>query len=174
MPEVSPGVIFPEVVIVAMRIGVISDSHGLLYYVQRAVEDMGQVDLLLHAGDHYRDASQITVPASVPIHAVVGNCDSRNDGPGEKLLEIEGVSLLLTHGHLYQVHMGISKILYRAAKLNAAVAVFGHTHVAGYQWHGGTLLFNPGSITSPRDGKGVAYGILEINDGKVIPKIVRM
>ena len=157
-----------------MRIGVISDSHGLLYYVQRAVEDMGRIDLLLHAGDHYRDASKITVPASVAIHAVVGNCDSRNDGPGEKLLEIEGIPLLLTHGHLYNVHLGLNKLLHRAAKLKAAVAVFGHTHVAGYQWHGGTLLFNPGSITFPRDGKGVAYGILEIKDGKVIPGIVHL
>lgn len=157
-----------------MRIGVISDSHGLLHYAQRAVEAMGRIDLFLHAGDHYRDAAKIIVPASVPVHAVVGNCDSRSDGPGEKLLELEGVKLLLTHGHLYQVHAGLSKLLYRAAELNAAVVVFGHTHVAGYEWYENILLFNPGSITSPRDGRGAAYGVLEIRDGQAIPSMFHL
>jgi len=168
-----PGDDFPEAVIV-MRIGVMSDSHGLLHYAQQAVGAMGKIDLLLHAGDHYRDASKIIVPASVPVHAVVGNCDARNDGPGDKLLELEGIKLLLTHGHHYLVHIGLSKLLYKAAEFNAAVVVFGHTHIAGYAWHENLLLFNPGSITSPRDGRGAAYGILEIRDGQVIPSIFHL
>ncbi len=168
-----PGDDFSEAVIV-LRIGVMSDSHGLLHYAQQAVGAMGKIDLLLHAGDRYRDASKIIVPASVPVHAVVGNCDALNDEPVEKLLELEGIKLLLTHGHVYQVHSGLSKLLHRAAELNVAVVVFGHTHIAGYEWYENLLLFNPGSITSPRDGRGVAYGILEIKDGKVIPSIFHL
>ncbi len=152
----------------------ISDSHGLLHFAQRAVQDMGPVDILLHAGDHYRDAARIIVPPSVPVHAVLGNCDSRTEGPDEKLLEVEELLLFLTHGHRYGVHSDLHRLYYRALELNAAVVVYGHTHISGYHWQDGILFFNPGSITSPRDGKEVSYGVLEISGGNINPLICHL
>jgi len=157
----------------------LSDTHELLDTAFRAIEAMGPIDLLIHAGDHYRDASKIAVAINVPVHAVVGNCDSRTEGPEEKLLEIEGAVLYITHGHRYNVKISIYSLFNRAVELKADVVIYGHTHVpgfghtkvAGYSKKEGLLIINPGSISKPRDEGRFSYGILEINNGMIKPSI---
>ncbi len=52
-------------------------------------------------------------------------------------------------------------------KKGVNIILFGHTHVGMEKNVRGITLFNPGSITLPRDGKGPSYGVLEIEeDGK--------
>ncbi len=162
-----------------MRIGLISDTHEFLDAAYKAMEAMGPVDLLIHAGDHYRDAAKIAAAINVPMHAVVGNCDPRADGPGEKVLEVGGVVLYITHGHRHNVKISTQSLCARAVELKADVAIYGHTHVpecgrilvAGHYKGEGLLLINPGSISIPRGGGGNSYGILEIRDGVVMPAI---
>ncbi|MFZ5648045.1 MAG: metallophosphoesterase family protein [Bacillota bacterium] len=162
-----------------MRIGLLSDTHGILNPAFKAIDAMGDIDLLIHCGDHYRDASKIAAWVNVPVHAVVGNCDSRMDGPDEKLLDLEGILIYITHGHRYNVKNSLMKLYYRALELKASVAVFGHTHVAGYGYtHApgcpnseGLLMINPGSVSDPRGGDRLSYGVLEIEGGVVRPGI---
>jgi len=162
-----------------MRIGLLSDTHGFLEPAMRAVEAMGNIDILIHCGDHYRDASKISASVNVPVHAVVGNCDSRMDGPVEKLLEVEGVLIYITHGHRYNVKVSIYGLYNRAVELKAGVAVYGHTHIPGYGFtrvpdcsnRDGLLIINPGSVSDPRGGNKFSYGILEIEGGVVKPEI---
>lgn len=164
-----------------MRIGLLSDSHSILDPAFRAIEAMGEIDLLIHCGDHYRDASKIAARINVPVHAVVGNCDSRMDGPAEKLLNLEGVLIYITHGHRYNVKISLLNLYYRALELKADVVVFGHTHVEGYRYgytrapycpsSEGILIINPGSISDPRDGHRLSYGMLEIEGHVVRPEI---
>lgn len=150
-----------------MRIGVIGDTHGALDRAEKALRQMGEIDMLLHAGDYYRDAGQLARLLTVPVHAVTGNCDYRAGGPEELLLDVDGVTIWLTHGHLYDVHFSDQKLLYRAREQKARVAVYGHTHVPFNQECDGVLLFNPGSVYHPRGGSGPGYGLLEITAGKV-------
>ena len=44
------------------------------------------------------------------------------------------------------------------------IAIFGHSHRAYHDWHGDTLLFNPGSPTQRRWEPSCSYGILRIDD----------
>lgn len=163
-----------------MKIGLLSDTHGIVEPAFKALEIMGPVDLLIHAGDHYHDATKIAARLDVPVHAVVGNCDSRLEGPEEKLLEIEGVRIYITHGHKYNVKMSLFGLYNRAVELRAAVVVYGHTHVAGYGYtpspgcpnREGLLLINPGSVSKPRDGDNYSFGVLEIADGMAKPGIL--
>ncbi|MCL6611113.1 MAG: metallophosphoesterase [Peptococcaceae bacterium] len=162
-----------------MRIGLLSDTHELLDTAYRAIEAMGPIDLLIHAGDYYRDAAKIAAAVNVPVHAVVGNCDSRNEGPEEKILEVEGAVLFITHGHRYNVKISIYSLFSRAVELKADVVIYGHTHipgyghtrVAGYSKEEGLLIINPGSISRPREEGRHSYGILEINGGVIKPAI---
>lgn len=162
-----------------MRIGLLSDTHQILDTAYKAIEAMDSIDLLIHAGDHFRDATKIASSINVPVHAVVGNCDSRTEGPEEKLLEIEGTRLLITHGHRYNVKISIYSLINRAVEIKANVVIYGHTHVPGYG-HAkvsgcssgeGLLIINPGSISKPTDDGRYSYGVLEINNGVVQPAI---
>lgn len=162
-----------------MRIGLISDTHEVLDTAFKAIEAMGPIDLLIHAGDHYRDAAKIAAAINVPVHAVVGNCDSRTEGPEEKVLQVDGAVLFITHGHRYNVKISIYSLFNRAVELKADVVIYGHTHipgyghtrVAGYTNGEGLLIINPGSISKPRGNGNFSYGILEIEKGIIKPDI---
>ena len=63
-----------------MRIGVISDTHGVKKAMDRVILDAGKVDLGLHAGDYSQDAPYQEAKTGVPVYAVCGNCDVYEDG----------------------------------------------------------------------------------------------
>lgn len=151
-----------------VRLGIVSDTHKDLGAVRKALEQMGEIDYLLHGGDHYQDARQLTKMTSVPVEAVVGNCDwLSSGGPEELVLQYEQVKILLTHGHQYRVKNNYDLLLERALQLGVNAVVFGHTHQAYQAWEKGVLLFNPGSLAFPRGGGKPTFGILSIEKGYI-------
>ncbi|MEW6547122.1 MAG: metallophosphoesterase [Bacillota bacterium] len=152
-----------------MRVGVLSDTHGNLALVERIMEEMGSVDLLLHAGDYYEDSCRLA-ERGVRVIGVLGNCDCRVEGPAERLVQVAGKRVLLTHGHRYRVKQDFRPLLARARELNADVVVFGHTHRAEAFWLGKVLFFNPGSLHAPC-GEGPSYGMLLISEDGVCPEL---
>lgn len=150
-----------------MRIGAISDTHGDLTAAVAAVRQMGNVAMVLHAGDHYRDGRELARRVRVPVRMVIGNCDLQLPGPAELILEAEGARILLTHGHNYRVKQRLDTLAYHAAEAGVDVVVYGHTHAAEEFRENDILFVNPGclSFTRSRDGRRT-YAIIEIEDGK--------
>ena len=72
------------------------------------------------------------------------------------------VTLFLTHGHVFGA--GMHNSVDRAPSLPAGSAlVYGHTHIKVNQEsgaHPGLWLFNPGSVSIPKDGTH-SYGIYQ-------------
>jgi uncharacterized protein len=161
-----------------VRVAVISDTHGDLYNLDQAKTLLGQVDWLLHAGDYIRDAAPAAQQLGVPperVRAVVGNCDYHLVEPAIDLIEIEGVRILLTHGHHYGVKHTLDRIYYKARESKARVVVFGHSHVALSAEDSGILLFNPGSLSQPKQpGTPPSCGLLELEAGGVISRLVHL
>lgn len=149
-----------------MRIGVLSDTHRNMEAAAQVIERLGACDLWLHAGDFYRDALELHRLYGIPLVAVVGNCDQVT-GPEEELLELEGVSVLLTHGHLYRVKFGYGQIVARAQKVGAKLVVFGHTHQPEDVVIEGVRLFNPGSLSRTRNPAGLCAGVITIGGGDI-------
>ncbi|MGR5207671.1 phosphodiesterase [Vibrio sp. PNB22_4_2] len=99
------------------------------------------------------------------IIAVRGNCDSEVD---QMLLNFPmmmdyawvlletGKRLFLTHGHLYNSEK-------RPSLREGDVIALGHTHVPVAEMQNGAVIFNPGSMTFPRNGLPRSYGLLENN-----------
>lgn len=145
-----------------MRIGAISDTHGDFRAIGEALKRMGDIELLLHAGDFYEDARRIQESVDVRVVSVVGNCDYMVRGPAEEMIAVGGRRIYLTHGHLYQVKRTLSLLIDRARSLGAHCVVFGHTHVALVSRVNGILLVNPGSPSTPRSGAGRACAVLEV------------
>ncbi|MCR4399207.1 MAG: metallophosphoesterase [Firmicutes bacterium] len=155
-----------------MRLGLVSDSHGDILKLRKALRDMGAVDVVLHAGDFYEDSRKLQVVTGVTVVGVMGNCDHFVAGPLEKVVEVAGKRILLTHGHQYGVKRDKNGLRERGSALGVNAVVFGHTHIAETFWAGGMLFVNPGSCRYGRSNQGLTYGTLDIAaDGTMMPVI---
>lgn len=147
-----------------MKIVVFSDSHGNTSNM-KAVINREKPDLILHAGDVVRDTYELrrTFP-NLPLEQVCGNCDYSGDAPNQLIVEAEGYRIMLTHGHLYHVKLGIGALLEAARKARVDAVVFGHTHEALCSLHGELWILNPGSI---RPGWQCSYGVIEVTGNEM-------
>lgn len=149
------------------RLGILSDTHGNLSLLKRAVEETGPVDMWLHAGDYIRDARWLATWCPVPVLAVAGNCDRPGDGKAEEFVEIENLLIWLTHGHRQHVKNGRGDLIWWAQQYGAQMAVYGHTHQNENQVQNSVLIFNPGSLEHSRD-EAPSWGRVSIENGKVV------
>lgn len=69
-----------------MRVGVLGDTHGKIKKAKKAVEQMGDIKLLIHTGDYYEDALILSKVSGIKVKAVTGNCDSYAPGPWKNCL----------------------------------------------------------------------------------------
>jgi len=152
-----------------MRIGVISDSHGDVRSIRQGLRQMGEIALLLHAGDHCTDIAEIEATAAFPVKAVRGNCDFGMVAPGEQIIDWVGKRILLLHGHQYQVKRTFSSLIAYAQTRAPDLVVFGHTHVPAVFTVGNTVFFNPGSLAYPRGKEAPSFGIVEVKPDNFVP-----
>jgi hypothetical protein len=140
-----------------MKIGVVSDTHGLLRLeVARA---LAGVERILHLGDVGKPSVLTALAKIAPVTTVRGNVD--REGPCGKLPETE--VLLIEGRYVYMLHDLKTLHLDPAAGKFAAV-LFGHTHVPNFYKKKGVLYFNPGSCGPRRFGLPVTVGLLTVNE----------
>lgn len=145
-----------------MRIGVFSDSHGDLTALKRAVDHAGSLDFAIHCGDYYEDLVKVFGHTQTPYEGVCGNVDFVRHAPLEQQLALGGLSIYVTHGHLYDVKYDLNRLFYKSLELEVDICLFGHTHIAQVIEKDGLILMNPGSVARPKGGQKASYGIIEI------------
>ena len=163
-----------------MDIVVISDTHGR---TDRLSEIMRRTNcgILLFLGDGLRDLQ--VVRDDVTVRAVRGNCDFYGADIPETRLEVFGpYRVFMTHGHRYSVKLGLGAAIGAAARANADVLLYGHTHVpevthlhAGDQVGGVVLqkpltVLCPGSLGAPKDGRPT-FATLTLRNEGILPSI---
>ena len=145
------------------RILVLSDSHGNLANMVAAVK-AERPDSVIFLGDGWNDASRLMQQyPELGIERVPGNCDFVVGEPMERILEIEGFRVMICHGHVYSVKMGLMRLQYAAQEKAVDVAMFGHTHRVFYDKHNGVTYLNPGSIGTAGPLSPPSYGILTLD-----------
>lgn len=155
-----------------MKVLVISDTHGNIINVMKIlkrIKPLG-VKTIIHCGDHWDDMESLKrIYPEIEIYAVFGNCDGiAQASEYNKTIQIEGVSIFITHGHKHGVRWGdYDELLIHAMAEGAHLAICGHTHAAYLEKKKGIILLNPGSISSPRDSEYPSYGILEIDASSI-------
>ncbi|MGM9552504.1 MAG: YfcE family phosphodiesterase [Clostridia bacterium] len=148
-----------------MRVLIISDSHGDTKRFDKAIVAF-EPDMIIHLGDIERDVEYLeSVYPHIRVEAVLGNNDPWVRRESEKVLDIEGVKVFITHGHTYGVWDNGFRIAKRAEELCCSIALFGHSHIPVNEVYGSVRVFNPGSISRPRVG-GYSVGIMEIENGE--------
>lgn len=157
-----------------MKVLVMSDTHGYIFNAREALDMHPEVEMVLHLGDYWRDASELSqLYPNIRFECVYGNCDIGADTiSAERTLEIDGVVIFMAHGHRYSVKWDYNRILSRAQEENATVVLYGHTHVALVDYVQNKLVLNPGSISESRSSKSESYAILNIDGGEVSADII--
>ena len=150
-----------------MRILVLSDSHGDVDSMKKAVERV-QPDQIIHLGDHWRDGAALKKAFPLlPVAQVPGNCDLYDfsaRGPDPLILSLDGHRVMLTHGHHHHVKSNLLSIRYAAMEAEAELCLFGHTHIPFLQSVDGLTLLNPGSIGSAHSHD---FAVVETDGGKL-------
>lgn len=155
-----------------MKILAISDTHGKLNRVRDIFSKLRDIDLIVHAGDHYLDAEALGDEFRIPVVTVKGNCDSGSGAKDYEIIEAECGNILVTHGHRYDVNYSLRNLMYLAEEHDCVAAIFGHTHCALSEEYDDIHFVNPGSLTLPRDGSGGTYAIIRTTEDSFDASIV--
>lgn len=138
-----------------VRIGVISDTHGLLR--PAVLEVLATCDCILHGGDINRPEILETLNAIAPLYVVRGNNDKEwaENLPHSLRVELAGTSIFMVHNKKdVPKDLGDTKVV-----------VFGHSHKYFQQEIDGRLWLNPGSCGKRRFDQEITMAVLTTKDG---------
>ena len=149
-----------------MRVLIVSDSHGINTYLDKALKDAAPFDMLIHLGDLEGSQQYIEENVTCPIEMVSGNNDFFPDLKQDKCIMIDCYKVLLTHGHRHRVYHGTEAIKDWARLNEADIVMFGHTHRPLIEMDD-VIAINPGSISMPRqENRRPTYIVMEIDKKK--------
>ncbi len=137
-----------------MKLLITGDIHGRGDILSKILKKENDFDLHLNTGDIGLDA--LTIEQAKMI-AVKGNNDIYHDLPAERLIEFQGLRILLTHGHLQNVKYGLLELIEMAKEVNANICIFGHTHDAFYKVIDKITFINPGALNGLNDKSYAVY-----------------
>ena len=160
-----------------MKILVLSDTHmprSAQDLPQAVYDRIGDVDMIIHAGDLAEKEVLDKLQSLRPTTAVCGNMDSmrlRSALKEKEVIEIEGVKIGLVHGH--GAPMNLVETVKKEFKGVDAI-IFGHSHKPMNEVKNGILFFNPGSPTDTVFAPYRSYGILEVTKGNIRGEIIKI
>lgn len=155
-----------------MRLGVISDTHGLLR--PEVFDAFVKVDRILHAGDVGDAGILDELEAIAPVTAVYGNTDGhdlRRRLPRVARLDLDGFTIVVAHGD--QFGHSVTPDQLHAAFPEADIIAFGHTHRPLLTIVDVVVtVMNPGGAGPRRFDLPASVGIMELEAG--IPPRARL
>jgi putative phosphoesterase len=148
-----------------MRIGLISDTHGLLR--PEALDFLAGSDHIIHGGDIGNPEILERLAAIAPITVVRGNNDTAawaKPIPVTARLEAGGIAIFAIHD--------VKELDIDPRAAGVRVVVSGHSHRPASVERGGVLYVNPGSAGRRRFSLPIAAGELLVEDGQVEVRLV--
>ncbi len=146
----------------AMRLGVLSDTHGLLR--QEVLNRLAGSDAILHGGDVNNQGILITLGGVAPVYVVRGNND-RDWADGIPLsldFTLGGIRIFMTHKKR-DLPDDLSPY---------DLVIYGHSHRYDEARQGRTVLLNPGSCGPRRFNQPITMALVDVKDGKI--KVMRV
>jgi putative phosphoesterase len=150
-----------------VRVGVISDTHGLLR--PEAIRALRGASVIVHAGDIGGREILDELSAIAPVTAVRGNNDREawaRHLPETAVLQVGGARLFVIHD--------LNALATDPRAEGFAAVISGHSHQPRTVRRGGVLYFNPGSAGPRRFHLPVSLGTLRISAGKVVGRLRRL
>ena len=132
---------------------------------------LAEYDYVVFLGDGLMQIRHFEYEYPEKFLFVRGNCDGYDETPLRRILDFDGVRVMLTHGHEERVKYGLMSILGVAKKENVNIVLFGHTHRPEVEEVDGVLFVNPGSASSHHGGRATAAKIT-IEGGRYFAEII--
>ena len=154
-----------------MKILIVSDTHRKDESLKQVIEEQAPLDMLIHLGDAEGSEMRIAdwVNEGCQLEMVMGNNDFFSSLDREIELELKGHRIFLTHGHYYNVSLGVEGLYQEAIDRDCDIAMYGHTHRPFLEQRGEVTILNPGSLSYPRqEGRKPSYMMMYMEeDGNV-------
>ncbi|WP_165869756.1 metallophosphoesterase family protein [Pseudomonas sp. LS-2] len=151
----------------AVKVGLISDTHGLLR--PQALEALRGCDFLIHGGDIGKPEILQALREIAPLTVVRGNNDTddgwASDVPHEAVLRVGKLAIYVTH---------ILADVPETLPPDVAVVVTGHSHKPLQQSRHGVLFINPGSAGPRRFKLPITVGMLHIDGLDVRGELIEL
>jgi putative phosphoesterase len=150
-----------------VRVGVLSDTHGLLR--PEALHALAGSERILHAGDVGKPEVLDALARIAPVVAVRGNNDAgawAEKLPACEVVELGGVSLYLLHD--------LAELDLDPAAAGFAAVISGHSHRPAASVRDGVLYLNPGSAGPRRFRLPVALARLTIRNGRIEQELIEL
>ncbi|MGO9932957.1 MAG: metallophosphoesterase family protein [Steroidobacteraceae bacterium] len=150
-----------------LRVGVMSDTHGLLRAEARAF--LTGCDYIIHGGDVGSAAVLEGLEALAPLIAVRGNNDNEpwaKDLRETELIRVGGIFVYVIHD--------LSQLDIDPGSLGVRAVICGHSHKPLIEERAGILYINPGSCGPKRFKLPVAIGELFVEGANVRVRIVEL
>jgi putative phosphoesterase len=151
----------------ALRVGLVSDTHGLLRAAVKCFA--GECDYLIHGGDIGSQEILDELSALAPLTVVRGNNDTENWATGlpeTELIRLGGVFVYVMHD--------ISKLAIEPSHAGIRAVVSGHSHKPSVQERDGILYVNPGSCGPRRFKLPISVGELLIDDVQIRARTLQL
>ncbi|NMB02498.1 MAG: metallophosphoesterase family protein [Firmicutes bacterium] len=146
----------------SIRIGVISDTHGLLRSDARLF--LQKCDRIIHAGDIDQHRILQELNQIAPTTAVRGNMDQgpwANSLRTAERIQVDHWSILVVHN------------IQDLPPLNGAnIVIFGHSHKFFEETNDGVLYLNPGSAGPKRFSLPISMAILTLSEKASVEHIL--
>lgn len=147
-----------------MKIGVISDTHGLLR--PEAEQCLAGVAHIIHAGDIGRPEVIAGLGRIAPVMAIKGNVDTADWAaryPDTRKIKLGGRVIHVLHD--------VNELKLDPVSEGIDVVISGHSHRPGIETVDGVLYLNPGSAGPRRFSLPITLAILELTESSVRPVI---
>jgi putative phosphoesterase len=148
-----------------LRVGLISDTHGLLRPEAKAF--LQGSDYIVHGGDICDPAILDELAAIAPVTAMQGNNDRglwAKRLPETAVLQVGGV-------FIYAIH-DLAQLDIEPDAAGIRVVVYGHSHKPMVEERDNVLYVNPGSAGPRRFTLPIAVGELMVSGNAVTARIV--
>ncbi|ABW01940.1 metallophosphoesterase family protein [Caldivirga maquilingensis] len=153
-----------------IRLAVVGDTHivngGLPDNCLLRLITNGHFDLIIHTGDLSNEHVLNDLRKLGELIVVAGESDPM-PLPDKELLELEGLRLLIIHGHQKEARLHLRRL---AHYFNARLVLTGHTHKAMIQDLGELIVVNPGSLMGLNSGDGT-MAIITLDSGLIRVRI---
>ena len=151
----------------ARRIGVVSDTHGLVR--PGLLEALSGVEMIIHAGDIGGSDVLDVLRARAPVVAVRGNMDRGPWAHGlreSEVIEVDGSLLYVLHD-AHELDLDPSAAGFRAV-------ISGHSHEPSLHRRKGVLFLNPGSAGPRRFRLPVSAAVLRLEGESLEAELIEI
>ena len=135
-------------------------------------------DLALITGDLVREPEMLSALPPLPrSFIVVGNMDYGSQYNFHEQIQLDDFNVLLLHGTQLRPRGNIKQLWEIVQKIEADVAIHGHTHIASIDLLEDRLFLNPGTISGATGGWGgktdASFIELEVSKNELMVKLFR-